>query len=89
MRSGLKTYFDTRFGVCMTCVSGVCWPCSDTQPSTILRMDDICHAPMSRNISAMLHGRSILVHQTISLLFINSEPIQYTTTQYEFSQLQL
>ena len=32
-----------RFGVCMTCISGVCWPCSDTQPSTMLRIDDISH----------------------------------------------
>jgi len=61
-----KTYLDTRFGVCMTFASGVCCPCSDTQPSTILRMDDICYVPMPGSISAQLSGRSILVHQAVS-----------------------
>jgi len=67
-----KTYFDMRFGVCMTCASGVWWPCSDTQPSTILRMDDICHAPMLSNISAASPGISITIHQAISQLFHNN-----------------
>jgi len=68
-QSVFKTYFDMRFGVCITGASGVCWPCSDTQPSTILRMDDICHAPMPSNISAVSPGISITIHQAIAQLF--------------------
>ena len=62
----------------MTGASGVCWPCSDTQPSTILRMDDICHAPMPGNISAMSPTRSIVVHRVISQL-VHSHINQYTS----------
>jgi len=66
LRTIIETYFDMRFGACMTWVSGVCWPCSDTQPSTMLRMDDIYHVPMLRSISATSSGKSILVHQVVS-----------------------